>query len=60
MGANLPWGEGDTPIVECLQLIRDNKWKIEGIIEMEHRMPEGSSTWIELGKCLDYYKKALL
>jgi len=60
MGANLAWGRGDTPIVECLQLIRDKKWNIPGIIEMEHPTPAGSDNWIELAKCIEFCKKALL
>jgi hypothetical protein len=60
MGANLPWGQGDTPIVECLQLIRDKKWHIPGIIEMEHPTPAGSDNWIELAKCIEFCKKTLL
>jgi hypothetical protein len=59
-GPNMPWGQGDTPIVECLQLIRDKKWDIMGAIEMEHPTPAGSDNWTELAKCVEYCRKALL
>ena len=38
-GPNVAWGEGDTPIKECLTLIRDNTYPIYCIIEREFRGP---------------------
>lgn len=38
-GPNVALGTGDTPIKECLTLIRDNKWPVYGIIEREFRGP---------------------
>lgn len=35
-GPNVAWGEGDTPIKECLQLIRDERWPILAITEREY------------------------
>ena len=35
-GPHVPWGEGDTPIKECLQLIRDNRWPIIALEEREY------------------------
>lgn len=58
-GANLPWGEGDTPIREVLQLLRDKKYKIPGSIELEYKIPDGSNAVAEVQKCLAYSKKAL-
>jgi sugar phosphate isomerase/epimerase len=60
MGPNVPWGQGDTPIAECLRLIRDKKWDIMGAIEMEHPTPQGSDAMTELAKCIDFCRKALL
>ena len=58
-GANVPFGQGDTPITEVLQLIRDNKWNIQATIEFEYPVPEGSSRMGELKKCIDYCRAAL-
>ena len=56
---NLPWGTGDTPITEALQLIRDNKYKFPVTIELEYDIPDGSNAIEEVKKCLEYCKKSL-
>jgi len=58
-GPNVPFGEGDTPIKEVLQLIRDNKWNIQATIEFEYPVPEGSDRMTEIRKSLDYCRAAL-
>lgn len=58
-GANTPFGEGDTPIAEVLRLIRDNKWPIQGTIEFEYKVPEGSDRMKELARCIEFCRKAL-
>jgi sugar phosphate isomerase/epimerase len=58
-GPNMPFGEGDTPIVEVLQLIRDNKWNIQGTIEFEYKVPAGSDRMTEIGRALKYCRDAL-
>lgn len=57
--ANVPFGTGDTPIKEVLQLIRDNKWPIQATIEFEYPIPPGSDRMTELRKCVDYCRAAL-
>jgi len=58
--ANVPFGTGNTPIKEALQLIRDNKWKMQATIEFEYPIPQGSDRMTELAKCVQYCKDALL
>jgi sugar phosphate isomerase/epimerase len=55
-GANVPWGEGDTPIKEVLQLLKKNKYDIPANIEFEYR---GEDTIAEVRKCFEYCKAAL-
>jgi sugar phosphate isomerase/epimerase len=58
-GPGMPFGEGDTPIVEVLKLIRDNKWPIQATIEFEYKVPEGSDRMKEIAKCVKYCRDAL-
>ena len=58
-GPNTPFGEGDTPIVEVLRLIRDNKWNIQGTIEFEYKVPSGSDRMTEIARALKYCRDAL-
>jgi sugar phosphate isomerase/epimerase len=55
-GANVPWGEGDTPIKQVLQLLKKNKYDIPANIEYEYK---GADTVAEVRKCLDYCRSAL-
>jgi sugar phosphate isomerase/epimerase len=56
---NLPWGTGETPIREILQLVKKNKWKIPGSIELEYNIPEGSDAVQETKTCVEYCRTAL-
>jgi sugar phosphate isomerase/epimerase len=58
-GPNVPFGEGDTPIREVLQLIRDNRWNIQATIEFEYPIPAGSDRMTEIRKSIDYCRAAL-
>lgn len=58
-GANMPWGEGDTPIVEILQLMKKDKYKFPATIELEYPVPDGSDAVKEVAKCVEYCRKAL-
>ena len=56
-GDNVPWGTGDTPIREVLQLLKREKWPIRAYIEYEHR---GEGTPVdEVKKCYAFVKQAL-
>jgi sugar phosphate isomerase/epimerase len=58
-GPNVAWGTGDTPIIECLQLIRDKKYPIKAIIEREYHGPNDGTPVEETRKDMDYMIKAL-
>jgi sugar phosphate isomerase/epimerase len=58
-GANLPWGEGQTPIKEVLQLLKREKWPIYADIELEYKVPQDSSSVAEVAKCVQFCKAAL-
>jgi sugar phosphate isomerase/epimerase len=55
--ANLPWGQGQTPIKEVLQLLRDKKWPIKAFIEYEYAGKDDAVT--EVKRCFEYCKNAL-
>ncbi len=56
---NLPWGQGDTPLKEVLQLMRDQKYKFPATIELEYQVPQESTSVAEVKKCLEFCRKAL-
>ena len=58
-GDNLPWGQGDTPIREALQLMKKEKYKFPATIELEYKIPEGSTVMAEMAKCVQYCKDSL-
>jgi sugar phosphate isomerase/epimerase len=58
-GGNLPWGQGQTPLKEILQLMRKEKWTFPADIELEYKVPEGSNAVAEVTKCVQFCKEAL-
>ena len=58
-GPNRPWGEGDTPIREVLQLMKKEKYPFQAAIEFEYPAPEGSDVLREIAKCVEFCKVAL-
>jgi sugar phosphate isomerase/epimerase len=58
-GANMPLGEGETPIKAVLQLLKKNKYPIPANIEYEYGKP-GLDTIIEVRKCFEYCKGCLV
>ena len=60
-GVNVEFGTGDTPVREVLQLVRDNKWPIQAIIEFEIPMPSPTADRTPaILKAIDYCKTCLL
>ena len=55
-GPNTPWGEGETPIKQVLQLLKGKKYDIPADIEFEYR---GADPVVEVRKCFHYCKDAL-
>src|SRR6266487_2962317 len=55
---NLPWGTGDTPLKEILQLMKQEKYTFPASIELEYDVPAGSDAVKEVAKCLDYCRAA--
>jgi sugar phosphate isomerase/epimerase len=58
-GPNMRWGQGDTPIKEVLQLMKEKRYPFQATIEFEYPVPEGSSVLQEIGKCVQYCRDAL-
>ena len=55
-GALTPFGEGDAPIRQVLQLLRERRWKIPANIEYEY---PGKDPVAEVKRCRDYCQAAL-
>lgn len=58
-GANVPWGEGDTPIARILQSVRQHRYTMPATIEMEYEVPAGSTPVAEVRKCVDFCRRVL-
>jgi sugar phosphate isomerase/epimerase len=59
-GPNVPFGQGDTPIKEVLQFMKQKKYKFQATIEYEYPLPEGSTVLTEISKCVEYCKDCLV
>src|SRR5262245_7368518 len=53
MVSNLPWGTGDTPLKEILQLMKKERDSFPASIELEYEVSQGSNAVKEVAKCLD-------
>jgi len=58
-GANVAWGQGDTPIARLLQSVQKHKYKMPATIEMEYDVPEGSTPVAEVRKCVEFCRRSL-
>lgn len=58
-GPNVPWGTGDTPLVDILRLLQKEQYPITAMIELEYEVPENSDVMTEMAKCVAFCKEAL-
>ena len=58
-GANMPFGQGDTPVALVLQHMKRNKLTFPADIELEYRIPKDSNAVTEVTKCVQFCKSAL-
>lgn len=57
--SNRPFGEGETPIADVLQLLKKEQWPIDVFVELEYKIPEGSDPVKEVTKCIEYMRNIL-
>jgi len=57
--ANRPFGEGETPIADVLELLKKEQWPIDVFVELEYQIPEGSDPVKEVTKCIEYMRNIL-
>jgi sugar phosphate isomerase/epimerase len=60
LGPSVPYGQGDAPFKKVLQLLKKTRYPIPCILEVDHKIPEGSTTLDEWKRCLAYLKNALV
>ena len=56
-GETVPWGQGDTPIREVLQLLKREGWPIRTYIKYDYA--GGTNPTVEVKRCLAYAAQAL-
>jgi sugar phosphate isomerase/epimerase len=57
--ANKPFGQGETPIADVLNLLKKEKWPIDVFVELEYNIPADSDPVKEVVKCIDYMRNIL-
>lgn len=57
-GPNVPLGAGDTPIIETMQMIRDNGWDIPAFLEREYTARR-MTAFEDVRQQLDYMRNAV-
>lgn len=58
-GPNMPWGQGETPLKEILQVMKKRKYRFPASIEYEYETPAGSDVLTEVKKCVAFCRSAL-
>ena len=56
---NKPFGQGTTPIADILNLLKEEKWKMDVFLELEYPIPEGSDAVTEVNKSMEYMRNIL-
>ena len=56
---NLPWGRGDTPLKDILQVMKRERYTFPASIELEYDVPPGSDAVKEVATCLAFCRQAL-
>lgn len=56
---NLIWGQGDTPLLQVLKLMREQKYTFPATVELEYQIPSGSTAVAEVKKCVNFCRNAL-
>jgi len=56
-GRSTPFGEGDSPIIQILRMIRDNEWPVVALLEFEHGTLRTGVEEVQL--MFDYCKRAV-
>jgi sugar phosphate isomerase/epimerase len=56
---NLPWGTGDTPLKDILQVMKRERYTFPASIELEYDVPQGSDAVKEVTTCLAFCRQAL-
>jgi len=57
--SNRQFGQGETPIADVLNLIKEEQWPIDCFLELEYKIPEGSDAVKEVVKCIEYMRNIL-
>ncbi len=56
---NRVWGQGETPLADILNLVKEKKYPFYCDIELEYPVPETSDAQAEIVKCVEYCKNIL-
>jgi sugar phosphate isomerase/epimerase len=58
-GANMPFGQGDTPVALVLQYMKRHQLTFPADIELEYKVPQDSDAVKEVTKCVKFCEQAL-
>jgi len=58
-GPSVPWGEGNTPLREILQLVQRERYPWTVTIALSYPVPAGSTVEAELARCVSFCEAAL-